>query len=180
MSHTLCFNSQPFMSAIALRQSSEKLMKPGRCLSLRNGAALIPNHLQARQHSSAGSVSHAPLTHSWEASAFRASTKSHHHVPSRPSRISRPPPIQKRAISSTKMAETGPSEQIQALLPSRLLGELSSLWFQHIVNEQDLVVPSQDTMMHWFRKDEAFDQLCSCVPNDLTATWVGLMPFDMC
>lgn len=64
-------------------------------------------------------------------------------------------------MSSTKMDEAGSLEQIRALLPSSLLGELSTLWFQHIVSEQDLVVPSQDTMMHWFRKDEAFDQLCS-------------------
>lgn len=59
------------------------------------------------------------------------------------------------------MAETEPLEQIRALLPPTLLEELNTLWFQHIENEQDLVVPSQDTMMQWFRKDEAFDQLCS-------------------
>lgn len=59
------------------------------------------------------------------------------------------------------MVDTAQLEQVQALLPPTLLEELSTLWFQHIVNEQDLVVPSQDTMMHWFRKDEAFDQLCS-------------------
>lgn len=59
------------------------------------------------------------------------------------------------------MVDTAQLEQVQALLPPTLLEELSTLWFQHIVDEQDLVVPSQDTMMHWFRKDEGFDQLCS-------------------
>lgn len=59
------------------------------------------------------------------------------------------------------MGDNAPLEQVQALLPPTLLEELSTLWFQHIVNEQDLVVPSQDTMMQWFRKDEDFDQLCS-------------------
>lgn len=59
------------------------------------------------------------------------------------------------------MVDTAPLEQVQGLLPSTLLEELSTLWFQHVVNEQDLVVPTQDTMMQWFRKDEAFDQLCS-------------------
>ncbi|KAH8783051.1 hypothetical protein F5883DRAFT_637318 [Diaporthe sp. PMI_573] len=59
------------------------------------------------------------------------------------------------------MVNNGQVEQVQALLPPALLEELSTIWFQHIVNEQDLVVPSQESMMHWFRQDEAFDQLCS-------------------
>lgn len=59
------------------------------------------------------------------------------------------------------MANTALIEQVQALLPPTQLKELSTLWFQHIVDEQDLVVPSQDTMMQWFRKDETFDRLCS-------------------
>lgn len=59
------------------------------------------------------------------------------------------------------MVDTTPLEQVQALLPPTLLKELSTLWFQHIEDEQNLVIPSQDTMMQWFRKDEAFDQLCS-------------------
>lgn len=59
------------------------------------------------------------------------------------------------------MVDTASLEQVQTLLPPTLLAELSTLWFQHIVDEKDLVVPSQDTMMQWFRKDEAFDQLCS-------------------
>jgi uncharacterized protein (DUF924 family) len=61
------------------------------------------------------------------------------------------------------MVDNGLFEQVQALLPPALLEELSTIWFQHIVNEQDLVVPSQESMMHWFRQDEAFDQLCSWV-----------------
>lgn len=59
------------------------------------------------------------------------------------------------------MVDTTPLEQVQALLPPTLLKELRTLWFQHIEDEQNLVIPSQDTMMQWFRKDEAFDQLCS-------------------
>lgn len=68
---------------------------------------------------------------------------------------------QERSVSSAKMVNNEQSEQLQALLPHGLLEDLSTLWFQHIVDEKDLAVPSQDSMMHWFRKDEAFDKLCS-------------------
>ncbi|KAI3391051.1 hypothetical protein diail_8079 [Diaporthe ilicicola] len=59
------------------------------------------------------------------------------------------------------MTEVGLLEQTRDLLPPALLEELSTLWFQHISDEQNLVIPSQETMMQWFRKDEAFDKLCS-------------------
>ncbi|KAL1870689.1 hypothetical protein Daus18300_005009 [Diaporthe australafricana] len=59
------------------------------------------------------------------------------------------------------MADVKLLEQTRDLLPPTLLEELSTLWFQHILDEQDLVIPSQGSMMQWFRKNEDFDQVCS-------------------
>lgn len=58
------------------------------------------------------------------------------------------------------MADVKLLEQTRDLLPPSLLEELSNLWFQHILDEQDLAIPSQGSMMQWFRKNEDFDQLC--------------------
>lgn len=153
------------MSAITLRWSGEKLMKPCRRLPLHNSKqpTLIRHHFQRHHQFSVACVSRAPFSRSWLAPALPVTPESNSHIPFGSPQTSRQLAIQTRSVSSNKMAETGPLAQIQALLPPTLVEELSTLWFQHIVNEQDLVVPSQDSMMHWFRKDEAFDRLCSYV-----------------
>ncbi|KUI56226.1 hypothetical protein VP1G_03631 [Cytospora mali] len=52
-------------------------------------------------------------------------------------------------------------EHVRQLLPPAFLNEVQSLWFQHILNKEDMVVPCQRSMMKWFRKDEEFDKICS-------------------
>lgn len=60
--------------------------------------------------------------------------------------------------TSTKTSTMG---QLDPILPPALLGELQKLWFKHVLSEDDMVVPCQDTMMKWFKKDEEFDRTCS-------------------
>lgn len=151
------------MSAITLSRSAEKLMLPCRRLSLRNShrLALIRNRFQHHHQSSVASVSRAPLTLSWVTPGLPLLRGSKYQALRGLTPASLQSIGQTRSAFSTTMVDTAPLEQVQALLPPTLLEELSTLWFQHIVDEKDLVVPSQDTMMQWFRKDEAFDQLCS-------------------
>lgn len=151
------------MSAITFSRSVEKLLQPCRLLSLRdvNRPPLLRHRFQRHRHSSVTGVSRAPLARGWVISELPASKESKYQVHPELFGTSRHSTIQRRSVFSTTMGDTGQLEQIRALLPLTLLEELSTLWFQHIVNEQDLAVPSPDTMMHWFRKDEAFDQLCS-------------------
>ncbi|KUI64848.1 hypothetical protein VM1G_00102 [Cytospora mali] len=52
-------------------------------------------------------------------------------------------------------------KHVRQLLPPTLLGDLQILWFQHILNKEDMVVPCQESMMKWFKKDEEFDKICS-------------------
>lgn len=152
------------MSATTLNRSVEKLIEPGRRLCLRNltRPTLSRHHFQCHHHySSVAFVSRGPLTRSWVAPELPVSRGSKYLVLPGCTRTNCQSSTHRRSASSTTMVDSVPLEQVQALLPPSLLEELSTLWFQHIVNEQDLVVPSQDTMMQWFRKDEAFDQLCS-------------------
>lgn len=151
------------MSVITLSWSVEKLMRPCRRLPLRNlnRPVLIRNHFPRRHHSSVASVSLAPLSGSWVVPELPLARVPKYQVRPGLIRASCQSTRQTRSASSTTMVDTASLEQVQALLPPPLLEELSTLWFQHIVDEKDLVVPSQDTMMQWFRKDEAFDQLCS-------------------
>ncbi|KAG8166135.1 hypothetical protein KVR01_004687 [Diaporthe batatas] len=145
------------MSALTLRRSGEKLMKPYRNLSLHstNQPTLI-----CHRHSSVAYFSRASFSRSRSTPASPVSIKSNCQDPPGFLRTGSRAG-QRRSATSTTMIENGQSQRLQALLTHDLLEELSSLWFQHVVDEQDLVVPSQDSMMHWFRKNEAFDQACS-------------------
>lgn len=70
-----------------------------------------------------------------------------------------------RTTSSGKLYSTTTNiitmEPVDQILTPALLGELQKLWFKHILNEDDMVVPCQESMMKWFKKDEAFDKTCS-------------------
>lgn len=145
------------MSALTLRRPGETLMKPYRNLFLHGSNQ--PN-LSCRRYSSVSYFSRASFSRGRSTPTFPVSIKSNCQVPPGFLRTSSRTG-QWRSASSATMVENRQSEQLQALLPQTLLEEVSTIWFQHAVDNEDLVVPSQDSMMHWFRKNEAFDQVCS-------------------
>ncbi|KAF7718054.1 Uncharacterized protein PECH_002388 [Penicillium ucsense] len=42
-----------------------------------------------------------------------------------------------------------------------LLGQVRTVWFEHIKTEDGLIFPSQDDFKRWFVRDESFDQICA-------------------
>jgi uncharacterized protein (DUF924 family) len=53
----------------------------------------------------------------------------------------------------------GSSELKQTLTPS-LLDDVHKLWFDHLSNEEALILPGWSEMGKWFSRDEAFDEAC--------------------
>ncbi|KAJ5228532.1 hypothetical protein N7489_009240 [Penicillium chrysogenum] len=53
----------------------------------------------------------------------------------------------------------GSSELKQTLTPS-LLDDVHNLWFDHLSNEEALILPGWSEMGKWFSRDEAFDEAC--------------------
>lgn len=51
------------------------------------------------------------------------------------------------------------SELKETLTPN-LLEEVRELWFEHIEDEDGLMLPGQSDMERWFIRDEAFDKIC--------------------
>lgn len=55
------------------------------------------------------------------------------------------------------MADT-PTELTKALTP--LLEEIRTFWFNHINDEESLILPAQSEMQRWFTRDMDFDKAC--------------------
>ncbi|KAJ5257931.1 hypothetical protein N7524_009487 [Penicillium chrysogenum] len=64
-----------------------------------------------------------------------------------------------RGFHSTPITMAGSSELKQTLTPS-LLDDVHNLWFDHLSNEEALILPGWSEMGKWFSRDEAFDEAC--------------------
>ena len=51
------------------------------------------------------------------------------------------------------------SELKETLTPD-LLEEVREFWFEHIEDENGLILPGQSDMQRWFTRDEIFDKIC--------------------
>jgi len=60
---------------------------------------------------------------------------------------------------STLNAMASSSELKQILSPA-LFDDVHKLWFDHICDEESLVLPGWNEMSKWFTRDEAFDKAC--------------------
>ncbi|KAJ3547910.1 hypothetical protein NM208_g1257 [Fusarium decemcellulare] len=49
---------------------------------------------------------------------------------------------------------------LEAELTSVLFDKVRRFWFQHIKDDQHIVVPSKDDAKKWFSRDESFDEAC--------------------
>ena len=63
------------------------------------------------------------------------------------------PSTRKALISTAKMAE------LRSTVSPELLASVRDFWFEHVTNEDDLILPSQDVFMPWFAGGE-FDKRC--------------------
>lgn len=52
-----------------------------------------------------------------------------------------------------------PTELTKTLTPS-LLEEIRTFWFNHINDEESLILPAQSEMQRWFTRDMDFDKAC--------------------
>jgi uncharacterized protein (DUF924 family) len=51
------------------------------------------------------------------------------------------------------------SELKETLTPD-LLEEIREFWFEHMEDEDALILPGQGDMQRWFTRDETFDKIC--------------------
>ena len=51
------------------------------------------------------------------------------------------------------------SELKETLTPD-LLEEIREFWFEHMEDEDALILPGQSDMQRWFARDETFDKTC--------------------
>ena len=63
------------------------------------------------------------------------------------------PSTRKAFVSIAKMAE------LKSIITPELLASVRDFWFEHVKNEDDLILPSQDVFMPWFAGGE-FDKRC--------------------
>lgn len=54
---------------------------------------------------------------------------------------------------------TVPSALKQTLTPA-LLKDVRNFWFEHLSNEDSLILPGQSDMKRWFIRDAEFDKAC--------------------
>lgn len=50
--------------------------------------------------------------------------------------------------------------ELKETLTPELLEEVREFWFEHIEDEDALIVPDQSDMQRWFTRDETFDKIC--------------------
>lgn len=56
------------------------------------------------------------------------------------------------------MAEA--TQQLKQILTPALLQDVRNFWFDHLSGEDALIIPGQNEMMRWFRRDAEFDKAC--------------------
>jgi uncharacterized protein (DUF924 family) len=52
------------------------------------------------------------------------------------------------------------SAELKQTLTPALLDDVHTFWFDHLSDEESLVLPGWSEMGKWFTRDEAFDKAC--------------------
>ncbi|KAF3387689.1 hypothetical protein F1880_000880 [Penicillium rolfsii] len=70
------------------------------------------------------------------------------------------PRLSTRSFHSTSPAMMSSASELKEALTPDLLEEIRNFWFDHVEDEDALIIPGQKEMQRWFSRDETFDKLC--------------------
>jgi hypothetical protein len=55
---------------------------------------------------------------------------------------------------------TGAKSPLENAFNLATLESVRSLWFEHVKQDEDLIVPSMEIAKRWFQRDQDFDRVC--------------------
>ena len=55
---------------------------------------------------------------------------------------------------------TGAQSQLENALNPAFQESVRNLWFEHVKQDEDLIVPSMEIAKRWFQRDNDFDRVC--------------------